>query len=235
MDKQKSDKQPNWWQKRKLWQKILIVIVVLFVLLVIFTPSSKNGSNSGGNNSGNNVVTGHNEIKSNAKKVKVVDLSAMDDKAIADWCGKVKLNCTQVSEYSDTAEKGKFISQSSAANTEVVEGSTLKYTRSAGKKPTVDQQNALEKAESYSRMSHMSKKRLYDQLTSEYGEKFEAADAQYAIDHLNVDYKQNALKKAKSYRETSHMSKKRLYDQLVSEYGEQFTPEEAKYAVDHLN
>lgn len=231
MDKQKSDKQPNWWQKRKLWQKILIVVVVLFVLLVIFTPSSNNGSDNGG---GNNAATGHSETK-NAKKVKVVDLSAMDDKAIADWCSKAKLNCTQVSEYSDTVERGKFISQSSAVNTEVLEGSTLKYTRSAGKKPTVDQQNALEKAESYSRMSHMSKKSLYEQLTSEYGEKFEAADAQYAIDNLNVDYKQNALEKAKSYRETSHMSKKRLYDQLVSEYGERFTPEEAKYAVDHLN
>lgn len=66
IDKQKSDKQPSWWQKRKLWQKILIVIIVLFVLLVIFTPSSKN---DGYNDGDNNATTGHSETK-NAKKSK---------------------------------------------------------------------------------------------------------------------------------------------------------------------
>lgn len=32
---------------------------------------------------------------------------------------------------------------------------------------------------------HMSKARIYDQLTSEYGEKFTAEEAQYAIDNLD--------------------------------------------------
>jgi hypothetical protein len=31
----------------------------------------------------------------------------------------------------------------------------------------------------------MSKQRIYDQLTSEYGEKFNAEAAQYAIDNLD--------------------------------------------------
>ena len=45
-------------------------------------------------------------------------------------------------------------------------------------------QNALKKAESYSELMHMSKQAIYDQLTSEYGEKFTAEEAQYAIDNL---------------------------------------------------
>lgn len=95
--------------------------------------------------------------------------------------------------------------------------------------------NALKKAKSYSNSQHMSKKRLYDQLTSEYGEKFPADAAQYAIDNLKADYKANALAKAKSYQTSQNMSKNRIYDQLTSDYGEMFTPDEAQYAIDNLN
>ena len=45
--------------------------------------------------------------------------------------------------------------------------------------------NALHKAENYNKMMHMSKQRIYDQLTSEYGEKFDAEATQYAIDNLD--------------------------------------------------
>jgi len=82
---------------------------------------------------------------------------------------------------------------------------------------------------------HMSKQGIYDQLTSEYGEKFAAEDAQYAIDNMTADWNANALAKAKSYQETMSMSKSAIYDQLVSEYGEKFTAEEAQYAIDHLD
>ena len=94
--------------------------------------------------------------------------------------------------------------------------------------------NALKKAESYSEIMHMSKQGIYDQLTSEYGEKFPADAAQYAIDNLDADYKKNALEKAKTYQDTMNMSKNAIYDQLVSEYGEKFTVEEAQYAIDNL-
>ena len=94
--------------------------------------------------------------------------------------------------------------------------------------------NALKKAKSYSDMMHMSKKAIYDQLTSEYGENFPADAAQYAIDNLKADYKYNALQKAKSYQDNMSMSKSAIYDQLISEYGEQFTAEEAQYAIDNL-
>lgn len=101
------------------------------------------------------------------------------------------------------------------------------------KVPT-EYRNALKKAETYSEMMHMSKKGIYDQLTSEYGEKFDADAAQYAIDNVTADWNANALAKAKEYQKTLAMSKSAIYDQLTSEYGEKFTAEEAQYAVDNL-
>lgn len=44
--------------------------------------------------------------------------------------------------------------------------------------------NALEKAKQYYYKMDMSKKAIYDQLTSSYGEQFTSSQAQYAIDHL---------------------------------------------------
>lgn len=95
--------------------------------------------------------------------------------------------------------------------------------------------SALKKAESYANMMHMSKKGVYDQLTSEYGEKFSKKAAQYAIDHVDSDWKKNALEKAKSYQKDMSMSPAAIKDQLTSEYGEKFTESEAAYAVKHLN
>lgn len=94
--------------------------------------------------------------------------------------------------------------------------------------------SALNKAYDYAEVMHMSKKGIYNQLTSEYGEQFTEEAAQYAMDNIDVDWNANALAKAKDYSETMHMSKKGIYDQLVSEYGEQFTEDEAQYAVDNL-
>jgi hypothetical protein len=45
-------------------------------------------------------------------------------------------------------------------------------------------ENALVKAKEYQTEMNMSKNNIYDQLTSEYGEKFTAEEAQYAIDNL---------------------------------------------------
>ncbi len=94
--------------------------------------------------------------------------------------------------------------------------------------------NALSKAKFYSEHMHMSKQGIYEQLTSEYGEKFPADAAQYAVDHLQADYNANALAKARFYSDEMHMSKSGVYDQLTSEYGEKFTSSQAQYAVDHL-
>jgi len=81
----------------------------------------------------------------------------------------------------------------------------------------------------------MSKQGIYDQLTSDYGEKFTPEAAQYAVDNLKTDYNANALAKAKDYQKTANMSPAAIHDQLTSSYGEKFTQAEADYAIQHLN
>jgi type IV secretory pathway VirB10-like protein len=104
----------------------------------------------------------------------------------------------------------------------------------AAKDVPKEYQSALKKADLYANKMNLSKKSLYDQLTSDYGEKFPKEAAQYAVDNVKADWKKNALAKAKSYQDKMNMSKKAIHDQLVSEAGEKFTEEEAQYAINNL-
>lgn len=126
-------------------------------------------------------------------------------------------------EWFDTSTKGTS------------DSSTTSSSSSTDDSMTRDQKAALKQAEFYSEYLHSSKKDIYHQLTSEYGNKFSEDDAQYAIDHLKADYNKNALESAKTYAKSLNMSTREIYDQLVSEYGGRFTPSEAQYAIDHLD
>ena len=154
--------------------------------------------------------------KKKVEKVEVADLSQTDAQA---WCNENGFKFSKEEDFSDSVAEGGFISQSPAAGTQLEKGSTVTVHYSKGKEPTMEDKNALAKAEGYSSRMHMSKAAIYEQ---------------YAVDHLVADYKTNALEKAKSYQTNIHMSRSAIYDQLTSSYGEQFTAEEAQYAVDNL-
>ncbi|EOB9205740.1 TPA: Ltp family lipoprotein [Staphylococcus aureus] len=126
-------------------------------------------------------------------------------------------------EWFDTITKGTSDSSTTSSSSSIDDSITR------------DQKAALKIAEFYSEYLHSSKKNIYHQLTSEYGNKFSKDDAQYAIDHLKADYNKNALESAKSYAKSLNMSTREIYDQLISEYGGRFTPSEAQYAIDHLD
>lgn len=93
---------------------------------------------------------------------------------------------------------------------------------------------ALKSAQTYSDTMHMSKQGIYDQLTSDAGDKFDDASAQYAVDHVKADWNKNALKAAESYQKDQNMSPKAIRDQLTSDAGDKFTQDQADYAVSHL-
>lgn len=206
----------------------LILTIVFAILFIIIMSSSGSEENNDGSNSS--------EYETNKKiEVTVVDFSSMERSNIETWCNDNKINCKIIDEYSDSIEKGSFVSQSISANTNIHQGDKITIIYSLGKEPSTEYINALKKAELYSKTMHMSKKAIYDQLISEYGEQFSEDAAQYAIDNMTADWKANALEKAKSYQNTMHMSKSSIYNQLISEYGEQFTKEEAQYAIDHLD
>lgn len=114
--------------------------------------------------------------------------------------------------------------------------STEKTSDNTTEKPIpTEYVSALKKAQIYVDEMHMSKKGLYDQLTSEYGEQFDKKAAKYAVNHVKANWKKNALAKAKNYQENMSMSKEAIRDQLTSDAGEQFTKKEADYAIRHLD
>ena len=148
---------------------------------------------------------------------------------------KSKAKKTSTSSYNQSSDKNS--STYSSRPSWITGGPGSSSTKkSTGKSSNQEYQNALTKGLSYARNLHMSKKAVYDQLTSSYGEGFSVDAAQYAIDNMTgVDWNANALEKAKQYYYNMSMSKSAVYDQLTSEYGEQFTASQAQYAIDHLD
>lgn len=171
----------------------------------------------------------------NKNVIVIPDFSTMSKQDAINWLKEREMKYNIEEEYSDTISENGFIKQSEKANTEDLKKYRITLTYSKGRRPTQSELNALKKAQSYSDHQFMSKNRLYQQLTSSYGEGFSPEDAQYAIDHVKADWNYNALQKGKSYYTRQNMSKSRVYEQLVSPYGEDFTPEQAQYAVDHLD
>ncbi len=112
--------------------------------------------------------------------------------------------------------------------------STSDQTSNSNNDVSTEYESALSKAMHYSDIMYMSKAAIYDQLTSEYGERFSPEAAQYAIDNMTADWNYNALQKAKNYQNTMNMSPDAIREQITSEYGDQFTSEEADYAVSNI-
>jgi len=134
------------------------------------------------------------------------------------------------------AEEAPTEESSPAAATTAEETTTEETTEEepAAEDVPAEYTSALNSAQDYSDLMHMSKQGLFDQLTSEYADQFSDEAAQYAVDNVEADWNENALKSAESYSETMHMSKQGIYDQLTSEYGEKFEPDQAQYAIDNI-
>jgi len=97
---------------------------------------------------------------------------------------------------------------------------------------TVAQENALRAAQDYLDFSGFSKAGLIDQLSSEYGDGFDKADAEWAVSQLDVDWNEQAVRVAEDYLEFQGFSRAGLIDQMSSDYGDKFTKKQATYAAD---
>ena len=141
---------------------------------------------------------------------------------------------SSISEKSSSSEKRKI---EESKNKKIVKevSKAAKSSESSSKKIPREYVSALIKGQEYADKMYMSKKAIYDQLTSDSGEKFSSDAANYAIANIKANWNKNALQKAKDYQEEQNMSPDAIYDQLTSDYGEQFTPDEANYAIQHLN
>jgi len=154
----------KWW----FW-----VLIILFVIILMGLSSEDN-----------NTLTSANSIKEeNRPEVLVINFTEMPQELVKDWFETNEVDGRIVEEYSDTVPKGQIISQSVQAHTTIHQGDEIVVKYSLGKKPTMGERNALEKAYSYSSIMNMSKQGIYNQLTSKI-EGFTKSEAQYAIDHL---------------------------------------------------
>ncbi len=134
----------------------------------------------------------------------------------------------------NTTDESQETTNTSTANANKDESKQEKAKDTTKENIPKEYQSALKKADSYANIMNFSKKGLYQQLTSDAGEKFTEEAAQYAIENVKTDWKKNALAKAKIYQNEMSMSKGAIHDQLVSDAGEKFTEEEAQYAVNNL-
>lgn len=119
--------------------------------------------------------------------------------------------------------------------TSTVQSDAITPTTKQNPNVPAEYNSALAQADTYAGTMHLSKQGVYDQLVSQYGGKFTAAAAQYAVDNVKADWNANALAQAKTYQNDMHLSPAAVRDQLVSQYGAKFTQAEADYAIQHLN
>lgn len=97
-------------------------------------------------------------------------------------------------------------------------------------KPTMTpgQENALRAATDYLDYTAFSKSGLIDQLAQTEG--YSRADATFAVNHVNANWKQQAYKSAKGYLDYTSFSLSGLVDQLAQAEG--FTQAEAEYGAE---
>lgn len=129
-----------------------------------------------------------------------------------------------VEEGKGTTQQEKAPSEAPKASEKVVED---KEAKEEPKKPkmTTSQSNAIRQAENYINTMPFSKTGLAEQL--EY-EGYSAADAKFAVDQLEVDWRGQAVRHAKQYMETMPFSRDGLIEQLVYEG---HSKEDAVYAA----
>jgi Host cell surface-exposed lipoprotein len=93
---------------------------------------------------------------------------------------------------------------------------------------TMSQEQAIGKAEDYLDTSHFSRTGLIEQLKFE---GYSKADATFAVNYIDVNWKEQAAGKAQDYLDTSHFSRSGLIEQLKFEG---FTTAEATYGVNEV-
>lgn len=96
---------------------------------------------------------------------------------------------------------------------------------------TGPQKNAVRSAKAYLSLQGFSRRGLIEQLSSQYGDGYDLADATAAVDSLPVDWNQQAVRSATQYLQLMGFSCQGLIEQLSSDFGDKFTPDQAAYGA----
>ncbi len=96
---------------------------------------------------------------------------------------------------------------------------------------TGPQKNAVRSAKQYIRFQGFSRSGLINQLSSDYGDGYEVADATVAVDSLSIDWNKQSVRSAKQYLSFQGFSCKGLIQQLSSSAGDGYTMSQASYGA----
>jgi hypothetical protein len=94
------------------------------------------------------------------------------------------------------------------------------------------QANAARSAQQYLDMTGFSRRGLIEQLSSDAGNGYSAADATAAVDSLAVDWDEQAVRSAKQYLEMTGFSCSGLVEQLSSDAGSKYTKAQARFGAE---
>lgn len=192
------------WNRKNKQSKIYYTIAFMFLVGGLYMPFAKTVS----------------------PEQEAVESSKAESSSIKESERKESISIEEDAKSSSLSEKKSSSIKAKQSSTKSSESSSKKIPR--------EYISALIKGQEYADRMYMSKKAVYNQFTSDYGEKFSSDAANYAIANIKANWNKNALHKAKEYQEEQNMSPDAIYDQLTSDYGEQFTPDEANYAIQHL-
>lgn len=205
---------PRPWYKKKRF-----LVPVGLVLAIFFFASLGGGDEGGREVAGPDSATQVDEV--------APDEASAEDVAAEEEAERVAAE-QEAAEQAAQAEADRLAAEQAAAAAAAAEAA----------RGTVSQQNAYRSATSYLGLKGFSRAGLIEQLTSEYGEEFPPADAEFAVARLEseggVDWNAEAAESAKSYLELTSFSRQGLIEQLTSEYGDQFTLEQAEFGVSQV-
>ena len=209
----------DFW-KKNTFNKVVVIVIILIIFG--FIGESVDETENTTDNTSDKT-----KLESNTK-ITIVDFNNMETSDIIIWCETNKVECYTKNEYSESIEKGLFVSQSVNAGDKVYEGEDIIIIYSLGKEPSLSQKNALKSALSYLDYSAFSYTGLIKQLEFE---KYPHEDAVYAVDNCGADWNEQAYKSGKAYLDYSSFSRQGLISQLKFEG---FTQTQAEYAVNKL-
>ncbi len=247
--------QPVWAQpmkaSRPFYKKKRVLIPAAFVVLLGFAGAGGDSSSTdtveASKASAAEVTTSETSAADKAAADKAAADKAAADKAAADKAAADKAAADKAAADKAAADKAaadkaaadkavadKAAAEKAAADKAAADKAAAEKAAEAAK-GTLSQQNAYDSAASYLGHSAFSRTGLVQQLSSEYGEAYPLADAEFAVARLEreggVDWNAEAAESAQSYLSHSSFSRQGLLDQLTSEHGEGFTPEQAEYGV----
>lgn len=113
----------------------------------------------------------------------------------------------------------------------IVSFSLLSGSIASAQNLTGPQRNAVRSAGNYLMISGFSRAGLIAQLSSQYGDDYEVADATAAVDSMAIDWNAQAVRSAKQYLQMSGFSCRGLIQQLSAGAGDKYTETEATYGA----